>query len=130
MPLYNISPPKGFNSERPYLDYTDDERHDIWINVRFNFRKYQGNILPAFYVSTTVFLILMDSENFKLFNTQKDTNKVGYYDSGTVYVSKKLDTFEYYIGIEETEILEYQRYRKLNKLKQKLCGHITEERQK
>ena len=39
MPLYNISPPKGFNSERPYLDYTNDERHDIWINVRFNFRK-------------------------------------------------------------------------------------------
>ena len=130
MPLYSIPPASNYIHKEKYLDYTDNERHKIWLDVRFNYRKYQGDMLPAFYVSTTVFLILMDSENFKLYNTQKDTTKVGSYDGGTVYISKKLDTFEYYIGIEEREILQYKRMHKLNKIKQKLCGHIMEEKQK
>lgn len=111
MPLYNIPlPKKGGN-------YTNAELHDIWINVRFDYRKWQGSKMPAFYVSRRVLLVLMDSEDFKLFNINYKTNKVGTYDGGTVYVSPNLVDNEYYIGIEETEILHLKRKLKINKLK-------------
>lgn len=119
MSLYNIPPPVSHGN---HLDYTDRERRCICMDVRGKFRIYQGsmNIVPTFYVSTTVFLLLMDSEDFKLYNTQKDSNKVGSYDGGTVYLSKHLDPLEYYIGIENHEILHIKRKLKLDKITRRM----------
>ena len=135
MPLYNIPKSTHHLARGEYMDYTEEEKRIIMMDIRSNFRRnpFPNKMIPAIYVSTSVFFnIIMDSSEFQLYNVKKENgNKIGSYDGvGTLYLSQDLEDNEYYIGIESEDILQYKRMNKLNNIKQKLCGHITEEKQR
>ena len=114
MPLYKV-PIKS--------EYTRIESQQESFSIRTKFRSQvtYPNILPALYVSMKVLLIIVESEDFHFYTAKGVTfNKIGRFDGTTVYLSQLLSEGEYFIGIEEREILQYLRRRKLNKIINKI----------
>jgi len=134
MPLYNINEVERVN-HYSFEAFDDEMLHNRKIITKFmqHFNEYITNnrVIPVFFVSTESLLAINNLSHFILVNSKyNDNNKKGNLMGHSVYLSLQLSKGEYYIGIKEIEIEQYKRRCKLNKIINKICGHIMEEKQK
>jgi hypothetical protein len=114
MPLYKV-PIKS------HYDENECKQLSFGIRTKFRTQVTYPNILPALYVSFKVLMIIVESEDFHFYTAKGiSSNKIGRFDGATVYLSESLLDDEYFIGIEEREIQQYIRRRKLNKIIDKM----------
>jgi len=102
---------------------TETDNKQLSFQIRTNYRSQISyrKVIPVLYVSMKVLLIIVESEDFHFYTAKGvSANKIGRFDGVTVYLSKQLIEGEYFIGIEEKEISQFIRRRKLNKIIDKM----------
>ena len=130
MPLYKI---KDVNFDNiPLIDQS--HLRVMWSKVimHANIFHMENQISPKIYVGAEAFDVISLSTSF-LFRNPKSSEIVdykGHFMEWDVFLSNELIDDEYVIGLDEREVKICKRKDKLNKLINKLCGRITEEKQK
>lgn len=122
MPIYKI---KDVNLDNnPLVEYNDMIKH---INEFLT----NSGIHPTIFVSNNVYDIINKSSRFSFRDVKSGpSNYLGHFMGWSVFISDKLYNNEYFLDVYDKEIDFYRRKDKLEQIINKLCGHITEEKQK